>query len=162
MAAKAVTQSIDVSTASQVISFDPAATLLMTDSPYPLTATASSLLPVSLVAGPSEVCLLEGSALMLRGSGSCSVTASQPGDWRYEPAEAVTRQIAVSLASQEIAVRPAGVGGDDRLASGVDGVRVQRSAGDAGGLPEWGVPSGGQCADAARQRVVRGDCVAGG
>ena len=61
MAAKAVTQSIDVSTASQVISFDPAGTLLMTDSPYPLTATASSLLPVSLVAGPSEVCLLEGS-----------------------------------------------------------------------------------------------------
>ena len=109
MAAKAVSRSIEVSIAQQVITFEPVESLVMPDSTYQLSASATSGLPVSLAAGPSSVCILEGATtLLLRGPGSCEVTATQGGDWRYEPAVPVTRQIVVSLGSQVITFEPEG------------------------------------------------------
>lgn len=58
--------------------------------PTPLVATATSGLPVSytLDSGP---CTLNGSTLAATGSGTCIVTASQPGSNPYLAAESVTR-----------------------------------------------------------------------
>ncbi len=58
--------------------------------PYTLTATATSGLPVtfSIVAGPATV---NGNILTLTGTGSVTVEANQAGDATYAPARKVTR-----------------------------------------------------------------------
>ena len=80
----------------QSISFAPLADRLTTDGPIPLTATASSGLPVgyALIGGPAT---LNGSTVTLDGTpGTVSIRAEQAGDAQYNAAPPVVRSFVVT------------------------------------------------------------------
>jgi hypothetical protein len=76
----------------QTISFDPPALVLGLAPGYQLAATASSELPITyqLVSGP---CALDGDVVIASSAGSCTVTATQPGNIAYAAAAPVTATI---------------------------------------------------------------------
>ena len=77
---------------------------LLVDGPRPLSAQASSGLPVSFAA--TGVCTVSGDELVFSGTGQCEVTASQPGDATYAAAPDQVRSFAVRQASQTIDFGP--------------------------------------------------------
>jgi parallel beta-helix repeat protein len=93
-AATPVTQSFTVDQADQTISFDPLADKYNGDSPFDLSATASSGLPVTyrVVSGPATI---SGSTVTLTGVGAVIVEASQSGDDNYNAATPVTQSFNV-------------------------------------------------------------------
>jgi large repetitive protein len=93
-----VTNAIAVAAAPQTIAFAPIADTVVTNSPVPLTASASSGLPVSftVLSGPA---VAGGGGLALTGAGLVVVVATQPGDANYTAAPPVTNQFNVFLAA---------------------------------------------------------------
>jgi uncharacterized repeat protein (TIGR02543 family) len=85
-----VQQSFAVVAVPQTISFGALSQQTMGDAPFPLTATASSGLPVNfaIVSGPAT---LSGNIVTLTGGGTVTVSASQPGDNIYAAATPVTQ-----------------------------------------------------------------------
>ena len=79
------------------------------DQTFQVHPTADSGLTVALV-GTAGVCSVTPDALqlgvfdvkMLAGTGTCALTASQPGDGNYNAATSVTRNVAAAKASQSI------------------------------------------------------------
>ena len=81
---------------SQTLTFlQPATPISYGASPISLTASSSSGLPVTFT-GTSGVCFVSGNTLSITGAGSCTVTASQPGDTNYRAAQTVSRSITVN------------------------------------------------------------------
>lgn len=79
----------------QTITFPPLAdTALDATAPVP-TATASSGLPVEYSSDSPGVCTVSGAITML-AAGTCSITARQPGNDTFLPAEPVTRSFQVT------------------------------------------------------------------
>ncbi|MEO9323355.1 family 78 glycoside hydrolase catalytic domain [Nocardioides sp. C4-1] len=70
------------------------------DAPFPVTATATSGLPVTLVA--SGACVIGPDGVTATGAGACTVTASQAGDTDHNPAPDVVRVVAIAKAVQTI------------------------------------------------------------
>ena len=68
----------------------------LADSPIPLTANATSGLPVVYSCGDSSIAYSDGSMLYLLRNGTTTVTASQQGDSDYLPAEPVTKTLQVN------------------------------------------------------------------
>lgn len=86
--------------ATQSITFNPATTGTVGGSQV-LAATATSGLPVAFSIDSSSgagVCELNGSVLTYLKVGTCVVNADQAGNDSYEPADRVTRSVAVDLA----------------------------------------------------------------
>ncbi len=83
---------------AQTISFTPNAVTLGT-LPFALTATASSLLPVSYTLGggtTNGACTVTSAGVVtVHAIGSCQVVASQAGDTEFAPATPVTRSFGV-------------------------------------------------------------------
>ncbi len=105
--AEPVTASITIAPASQAIELEPLPeAAVFGDAPIALAATSESGLPVSLAA--EGACALEGAALVSTAAGSCTVTATQPGDADWRPAEPVTASITIAPASQAIELEPIG------------------------------------------------------
>jgi hypothetical protein len=78
--------------APQTISFPPIADKIFGNPPFSLVATASSGLPVVFaVSTGAWNCSISASTATLTGPGTCSVTATQPGNNNYLPATSVTR-----------------------------------------------------------------------
>lgn len=79
----------------QTIAFSPPAKAYFDQGPIPLSATASSGLPVtlSLISGPAT---LEGNTLTLTSTGTVKLRASQPGGSNYSAAATETRSIIVT------------------------------------------------------------------
>lgn len=104
-AATPVPQSVVVSKLAQTISFAgiPAQTVSMT---LTLNATASSGLPVNYGATPTSVCKVAGSTATMAGTGTCTITASQPGNSVYAAATAVPVSFAVTGMAQTITFGP--------------------------------------------------------
>src|SRR5207248_360434 len=73
--------------------------------PVILTARASSGLPV-LYASSTDVCTVSGSTLTVAKAGTCTVTASQPGDDKYLPARPETQSFPVQKIPQTISFTP--------------------------------------------------------
>jgi hypothetical protein len=71
---------------------------------FNVNANASSGLPVSFAA--SGNCTVSGAIVHLTGAGSCTVTASQPGDAIYNPAADVSQRFVIAKASQSISFGP--------------------------------------------------------
>jgi hypothetical protein len=88
--------SIEVDRAPQTIAFDPISPKVLADSPFQLSATATSGLPVSfrVVSGPAAV---SGNAVTLTGFGFVVIRASQPGNANYQPAPDVDRSFPVGF-----------------------------------------------------------------
>lgn len=96
LATAPVTQTVPIAKASQSITFTTGnPSPVASGSTYAPTATASSLLAVSL--GASGACTFDGVTVTFGASGgSCTVTANQVGDGNYLPAPPVTQVISIS------------------------------------------------------------------
>lgn len=68
----------------------------------PLTAVASSDLPVTYVSKSPDVCSVSGDAVLLLKNGVCRITASQLGDDTYAPAEDVTAAFHVGAVAYQM------------------------------------------------------------
>ena len=99
-AAPRVTRSFSIGLASQTITFPPIAATTYGAADFAPPASASSGLPVVLTA--SGRCSVLGATVHLTGAGSCSLTASQPGNGTYGPAVSVMRSFAIGLASLSV------------------------------------------------------------
>ena len=88
----------------QRIQFEPLPNRTLRDSPFTVTASASSGLPVSFRASGS--CTVTGDQVTLTGVGLCTLTASQVGDADYQPALEVSQAFHVSPASLAIDIKP--------------------------------------------------------
>ena len=93
-------QSFTISKGLQTITFTsaPPTSATVAGSPYPVSALASSGLPVEFSSQTSSVCSLEGTTVVFTGPGTCTILASQAGDEDYEAASAVAQSFAVSEA----------------------------------------------------------------
>jgi hypothetical protein len=79
--------------ADQTIAFAPLAGRAPDAPDFTVAATATSALPVSFAAAGE--CTVTGTTVHLTGPGSCTITASQPGDGVWKPAEPVARTFAI-------------------------------------------------------------------
>jgi hypothetical protein len=79
---------------NQTISFAPLPNKTVGDSPFLVSATASSGLPVTFTA--SGKCIISGTMVTLTGAGSCTITAHQAGDATYNPAADVPRTFQIA------------------------------------------------------------------
>ncbi|MBU6280389.1 MAG: hypothetical protein KGN78_14205 [Actinomycetales bacterium] len=151
-ASASVTKSITVTKEAQVIAFAPPSAQTMAQSPVSLVATATSGLPVSLASSTPTVCAVDGTSLTLLSTGTCSITASQPGDGVYSAATSVGRSISVTKTAQTVTFSPAltAVATDDP---------VTLSASSTSGLPvAFSTSTPNACVVGGRQLVwVAGD-----
>jgi hypothetical protein len=81
---------------TQTISFGALPGRTFGDAPFALSATASSGLPVAFSSTTPAVCTVAGATVTLAATGTCGITASQPGDAQYFPAPDVLQQFAVT------------------------------------------------------------------
>ena len=94
-AAATVHGSFAVAGSPQYITFDPLSPQQYGDAPFPISATASSGLPVnfSLLSGPAQ---LSGNIVTLTNWGSVVIRASQPGNNLYAAASNVDQSLLVA------------------------------------------------------------------
>ncbi len=97
-----VDMNFNVARANQSIALPPVPTHLASDSPFTVTATASSTLPVncSILSGPATV--NSSNVVTLLGSGTVTVIAGQPGNSNYNAATSVQGIFTVSGSPQFI------------------------------------------------------------
>lgn len=103
--AESVTGSFPVEKIPQTISFSPPASAIV-DQQVPMSAKASSGLPVSYSTSTPDVCSVSGSTLTPSKAGTCIITASQPGDGKYLPAAPVTQSFGIQKVTQTISFTP--------------------------------------------------------
>ena len=99
-AATPVTRSFTV-LAAQTITFGALNNVILGTSPFAVSATASSGLPVSFASNSTSVCAVSVNIVTILSIGTCSITAGQSGNSVYGVATPVTRSFAV-LAAQTI------------------------------------------------------------
>ena len=88
---------------NQTITFQaPANPQYFNTSPVPLSAFASSMLPVSFVPNNTNVCTVSGSNAIWVNPGACSISAAQNGNADYNAATAVTTGFSFIIAGQTI------------------------------------------------------------
>ncbi|WP_318556644.1 fibronectin type III domain-containing protein [Geobacter anodireducens] len=89
-----VTQTFAIGKASQSIAFGAVPSLTVGGTAT-LSATATSGLPVAFTSATPTVCSVTGSTVTGKALGTCSITASQPGDANYNAAPQATQGITV-------------------------------------------------------------------
>jgi len=85
---------------AQTITFGALSNQTLGATPGPLSATASSGLPVMFTSNTTAVCTASGTngvSLTLVTTGTCSITASQPGDAMYAAAAPVTWSFTITI-----------------------------------------------------------------
>lgn len=87
----------NITKANQTITFGALADKATTDTPFSLTATASSGLTVSYTSSNTAVATISGSTLTIVGPGSTTITASQAGNTNYNAATYVAQTQVVVL-----------------------------------------------------------------
>jgi large repetitive protein len=99
---------IVINAANQTVSFAPATPVTFGAAPQVLSASASSGLTVfnfTTSSAPS-ICTVAGNAVTFVGAGSCTLTATQPGNASYANASA-NATIVINAASQTVTFAPA-------------------------------------------------------
>ncbi len=97
-----VDQTFNVTPTNQTITFAAMKNQVFGSPPLSLTATASSGLPVTFLAGNSSICSVSGTTLTLLLGGTCTIQASQAGDGNYSAAASVTQNFLITPGSQTI------------------------------------------------------------
>ena len=110
-AAAPVSQGFAIAKANQTIANFTLGAMQYLFGPYPLTATASSGLPLSYDA--TGKCMVNGNAITAMGAGQCSVTAFQAGNANYNPASA-TQTATVNRANTTLTISAAGTTSTDQ------------------------------------------------
>jgi hypothetical protein len=100
--AREVSQSFTVNKAGQTITFGTLTGKTYGDPDFTVNATGSSGLPVSFSVGTTDQCTVSGNTVTIIGAGSCTVTASQPGNASYTPATGVSQSFTITQASATI------------------------------------------------------------
>ncbi len=95
-AATPVTQSFQVTQASQTITFGTLASRALGTAPFTVSAKATSGLAVSFASTTTTICTVSGSTVTLVAVGQCSIQASQAGNANYLPATPVTQSFQVT------------------------------------------------------------------
>ena len=91
---------ITINQADQTISFAALSNKTYGDADFPVSASATSGLPVSFSASGS--CTISGSTVHITGAGSCTITAAQPGDANYNAAEDAQQAFSIGKATPAI------------------------------------------------------------
>jgi hypothetical protein len=94
-AATPVSQSFQVTQASQTITFGTLANQLLGTAPFPVSATASSGLAVSFASTTPAVCTVSGATVTLVATGTCTVQAKQAGNANWAAATPVSQSFHV-------------------------------------------------------------------
>jgi hypothetical protein len=102
IAATSVNQSFQVTQGSQTITFGALANRSFVTPPFPVSATASSGLPVGFASTTSTVCTLSGMTVTLVSVGTCSIIAYQAGNTNYAAALSVFQSFQVTQGGQTI------------------------------------------------------------
>jgi hypothetical protein len=97
-----VSQSFQVTAASQTIAFGALANQPYGSAPFPVGATASSGLAVSFASTTRAVCTVSGATVTLAAGGTCTIQATQAGNANYAAATPVNQTFQVTPASQTI------------------------------------------------------------
>jgi hypothetical protein len=100
-----VDQPFIVAKANQTIAFGALPQTILLNTPFPVSATASSGLPVgvAIVSGPAAIA---GNSVTVTGVGGVTLRASQAGNENYNPAPDVDSQFTVGKVNQTIAFGP--------------------------------------------------------
>ena len=123
--------------ADQSITFAPLADTTWGDLDFAVSATSSSSLLVTFAA-TGNCTLIAGVTVHATGAGSCSITASQAGDARYNAASDVTRTFTIKKATQTISFT-----GPDPQTFGNSDFEIDPTANS--GLPVTVVATSGPC-----------------
>ncbi|HCX24655.1 MAG TPA: hypothetical protein DHN29_22255 [Cytophagales bacterium] len=126
-AANSVDQVFTVNKGSQTITFDALASKQVSDTPFDLTATATSGLTVSYVSSNTAVATISGSRVTIVGAGTSTITASQSGNANYSEASPVDQVLTVTKLSQSITFDTLG---DQNLIDGT--AALSATGGDSG------------------------------
>lgn len=108
-AATPVNRSFPVARAVQTISFLEVNDLTFALTPFALSASTSSALPVTFASDTPDVCTISGANLTTLRQGGCTIVASQAGDDNYLEASPVSRTFDVLRAEQTLTFADAGV-----------------------------------------------------
>ena len=90
-----VAGTLTISPASQSIVFEPIAPKEPTDPPFTLLATASSGLPVNFTSSDTTILEISGNLATIAGAGTVVITATQPGNQNYLPANPVQQTLLI-------------------------------------------------------------------
>lgn len=101
-AAPQETRTVTVTKRSQTITFAAPATPRVLGDTASVSATSSAGLAVTLVAMPSSTCTLSSGTVSYSGTGTCTITATQPGDATWAAATSVVRTVTVTKRIQTI------------------------------------------------------------
>jgi len=93
-AAVPVTQTFAVKYA-QTITFGALSNVLLSSPPFPISASASSGLPVNLASTTPGVCTVSGSTVTIVAAGTCSIAATQAGNANYAAAAPISQSFTV-------------------------------------------------------------------
>jgi hypothetical protein len=104
-----VAQPFTIAQAQQTITFASIANATFGDADFSISPTASSGLTVYLIVS-SGPCVVDQSTspahVHLTGAGTCTITATQPGDANHAAAPAVSRSFTIAKGSQTITFAP--------------------------------------------------------
>jgi uncharacterized repeat protein (TIGR01451 family) len=93
---------LTISKANQTITFGALSDKTYGDPDFNVSASASSSLPVGFAA--SGDCSVTGTSVHITGAGSCTITASQPGDSNYNAAANVPQSFNIAKASATVSL----------------------------------------------------------
>ena len=96
-AAVSVARGFTISQGTQLITFNPLGNVVAGSGSISIGATASSGLAVVFSSNTGSVCIVSGNSVGIVGAGTCSITASQPGNNNFAPAPAVTQSFTVTV-----------------------------------------------------------------
>ena len=118
----ATTLTVDYRLNQAISGLNAISTQTFSTTAIPLTLSASSGLGVTLSTSTPAVCSVSGSTIAMLASGTCTVSADQPGNSSYFAAPTVTQSFTINRASQTITLSPSAnftlaVGSTQNLAS---------------------------------------------
>jgi hypothetical protein len=91
-----------MATDPQTITFAPLTDRRLDESPFDLSATASSGLDVVFTSDTTPVCTVAGVSVTLHAIGLCTIDADQAGDGTWGPADTVSQSFIVTQGNQSI------------------------------------------------------------
>ena len=87
---------------TQTITFGALSDKPVNSPPFPVSATASSELPVSFASTTASTCSVSGDTVTLLAGGRCAIKATQAGNAYYKSARAVTQAFTITKLAQPI------------------------------------------------------------
>jgi RHS repeat-associated protein len=102
-----VSRNISVAKAAQTITFVAPTGKTYGDSPFTVSATASSGLAVTFVSTTTAVCTVSGTTVTIIAAGTCTIQSQQAGNGNYNAAANVSHSFTVAKSAQTITFAPA-------------------------------------------------------